>query len=235
MKAGIGCDEFSRTGREVIVNKPSFPETPVAGKVELDRYFVCQNPNDTLDARVHTSVVDATKSNQMSMHEAPVVVTCGDWKWVTDERNRSGWQSEKPGSLIRFRLKANKIPTISLTHMTSHASFGAFQVSFQPISGTNRTLQKMMTCKDIEKFDSQELLPSAQLEGRREEFSLWETVVFSGKLDSNNDEVKRVMKKAVMEKIEGMKDIQYIDVYIINARHYNTDRTRVKIQRISSC
>ena len=74
-----------------------------------------------------------------------------------------------------------------------------------------------MTCKDIEKFDNQGLLPSAQLEGRREEFSLWETVVFSGKLDSNNDEVKRVMKKAVMEKIEGMKDIQYIDVYIITA------------------
>ena len=171
----------------------------------------------------------------MSIHNSSVVVTCGDWKWVTDERNRSGWQSEKPGSLIRFRLKANKIPTISLTHMASHASFGAFQVAFQLISGTNNTLEELMTCKDVKMFDNQELLPSAKLEGVREEFSLWETVIFSGKLDSINQEANRVMKKAVIEKIGGMKDIQYIDVYILNARYYNTARTRVKIQRISSC
>ncbi|GFH48048.1 hypothetical protein CTEN210_04524 [Chaetoceros tenuissimus] len=234
LKTGIGCDEHVRIERIGIVKKPSFQETPIADKEELDRFFICQNPKDTLDARVLTSVVNATDDDNVSLHEAPVVVMCGDWKWVTDERNRSGWQSERPGSLIRFRLKSSDIPTISLTHMKSHASFGKFQVAFQPISGTNRTLQEMMTCKDIKKFDNQELLPSAKLEGIREEFSLWETVIFSGKLDSNTDEANRVMKKFI-EKIEEMKDIQYIDVYIINARYYNADRTRVKIQRISSC
>ena len=234
LKAGVGCDEYLRTGREVPVNKPLFPETSIAEKAELDRYLFCQNPNDTLDARIHTSVVDTTDNNDVSLHEAPVVVICGDWKWVTDERNRSGWQSDRPGSLIRFRLKASEIPAISLTHMTSHASFGAFQVAFQPISGTNSTLEAMMTCKDIINFDNQELLLSAKLEGIREEFSLWETVIFSGKLDSNNDEANIVMKK-VIENIGEMEDFQYIDVYIINARYYNTDRTRVKIQRIASC
>jgi len=234
LKNGIGCDENAKTERDRIVTKPSLPDVTVANKKVLERFFVCEKPKDTIDARVNHSVVNGTNSSGVSARDAPVVVTCGDWKWVTDERKRSGWQSENPNSLIRFRLKVSEIPTISFTYMTSHSSFGAFQVTFQPISKTNSSAQELMTCKDVNKFDNYTLLPSATLVGKREEFSLWETVIFSGKLDSHNHDLNKFMKEAVIDKIGEVKDVEYVDMYIKNTRHV-FDRSRVKIQRVSSC
>mmetsp|Transcript_8084 Transcript_8084/g.22581 ORF Transcript_8084/g.22581 Transcript_8084/m.22581 type:complete len:424 (-) Transcript_8084:83-1354(-) len=217
LKTGMECDENAKTIGERRVTKPSLSEATVADKAELKRFFVCQKPKDTLDARVNNVVVNGTKSNEVNAREAPVVVTCGDWKWITDERQRSGWQSEVPGSLIRFRLRVGEIPTISLTYMTSHAFFGTFQVSFQPMFKPNSSLQELTSCNDVSKFENPALLPSVQLEGRRAEFSLWETVIFSGKLDSNDGRVNRVMKN-IMNKVEERKDIEYIDMYVKNTR-----------------
>ena len=171
-------------------------------------------------------------NDDLSILEDPVVVTCGDWKWVTDDRKRSGWQSDLAGSLIRFRLKVRDIPTLSLTYMTSHATFGNFRVAFQPISNAKTT--PVMGCSDVPKFNNQTLLPSMRLEGKRQQFSLWETFVFSGKLDSNDGAVNQVMKKTVLDKIDESRDIEYIDMYVFNDNYYG-NKKRVKIQTVTSC
>jgi len=158
----MGCG--GSTIQKEIAAKPPLPETTVADKAEVERCFVCQKPIDQLDARTHDFVVNGTgtSNNDTSIYESPVVVTCGDWKWITDERKRSGWQSDVAGSLIRFRLKVSEIPTMSLTYMTSHATFGKFLVTFQTISKTQTT--PLMDCSDVAKFKNITLLPSMGLE-----------------------------------------------------------------------
>jgi hypothetical protein len=224
LNSGMGCDGAGSTiQRET---KLPLPEATVADKAEVERCTVCLKPRDQLDARTHQVVVNATgtKSND----ESPVVVTCGDWKWVTDERKRSGWQSDQAGSLIRFRLKVSGIPYISLTYMTSHATFGSFRVTFQPISKANNTTQ-LMGCNQTP-FP----FPSMRLKGKRQQFSLWDTFIFSGKLDSNYGMANKVMKKTVLEMIDQSKDVEYIDMYVLND-NYDGNETRVKIQTVTSC
>ena len=233
LKTGMGC-EGSTIQREIVAKSSSLPETTVADKEEVERCFVCLKPRDQLDARTHNMVVNGTGMNNddPSILESPVVVTCGDWKWITDERKRSGWQSDRAGSLIRFRLKVNETPTMSLTYMTSHATFGNFRVTFQPISHAHTT--PLMGCSDVEKFKNQTILPSHGLEGRRQQFSLWDTFIFSGKLDSNDGNANVVMKKTVLDKMDESKDIDYIDMYVLNDNYFG-DRKRVKIQTVTSC
>jgi len=233
LKTGIGCNG-SRTQREIAA-KPPLPETTVADKAEVERCFVCLKPRDQLDARIMKVVVNGTNSSdELSVRESPVVVTCGDWEWITDERKRSGWQSDQAGSLIRFRLKVSEVPTLSLTYMTSHASFGHFRVSFQPISKANISSQPLMGCSDVAKFENETHLPSIWMEGRRPQFSLWDTFTFSGKLDSNDDKVNKVMKKTVLDKMGESNDIEYVDMYVLNSNYYGHEK-RVKIQTVTSC
>jgi hypothetical protein len=221
--------------REEIAVKPALPKSTIAKLEEVERCFVCLKPIQQLDARVLESVVNGTNgSNELSVTESHVVVTCGDWKWITDERKRSGWQSDKAGSLIRFRLKvSSEVPILSLTYMTSHTSFGDFHLSFVPVSkaNINRTL---MGCSDVTKFENQSLLPSMILKGKRPDFSLWDTFVFSGKLDSHEDMANEVMKKTVMDILAKSKDIEFIDVYVLNNDYYG-NQGRVKIQTVTSC
>jgi len=229
LNSGMGCDGAGPTIQRV--TRPPLPETTVADKAEVERCFVCLKPTDQLDARTHQVVVNATETNIIN-HESPVVVTCGDWKWVTDERKRSGWQSDQAGSLIRFRLKVSEIPTISLTYMKSHATFGSFRVAFQPISKSNDTTP-LMGCSDVAKFTNQTLFPSLRLEGKRQQFSLWDTFIFSGKLDSNEGMANEVMKKTVLEKMDS-KEVEYIDMYVLNDNYFGNVK-RVKIQTVTSC
>ncbi len=224
LNSGMGCDGAGSTiQRET---EPPLPEATVADKAEVERCSACLKPSDQLDARTHQVVVNATGTN--SSDKSPVVVTCGDWKWVTDERKRSGWQSDQAGSLIRFRLKVSGIPFISLTYMTSHATFGSFRVTFQPISKANNTTQ-LMGCNQTP-FP----FPSMRLKGKRQQFSLWDTFIFSGKLDSNYGMANKVMKKTVLEMIDQSKDVEYIDMYVLND-NYDGNETRVKIQTVTSC
>ncbi|KAL7453467.1 hypothetical protein ACHAWC_005917 [Mediolabrus comicus] len=226
---GMGCDGADSTIQRA--TRPPLPETTVADKAEVERCFVCLKSTDQLDARTHQVVVNATETNIIN-HESPVVVTCGDWKWVTDERKRSGWQSDQAGSLIRFRLNVSEIPTISLTYMKSHATFGSFRVTFQPISKANGTTP-LMGCSDVAKFTNQTLFPSMRLEGKTQQFSLWDTFIFSGKLDSNEGMANEVMKKTILEKMES-KDVEYIDMYVLNDNYFGNVK-RVKIQTVTSC
>ena len=232
LKTGMGCDDSNMMNQEEIEVKPALPESTIAKLEEVERCFVCLKPIQQLDARVLESVVNGTNgSNELSVTESPVVVTCGDWKWITDERKRSGWQSDKAGSLIRFRLKVSEVevPILSLTFMTSHTTFGDFHVSFVPVSkaNTNRTL---MGCSDVTKFENPTLLPSMLLKGKRPDFSLWDTFVFSGKLDSHEDMANEVMKTVLAKS----KDIEFIDVYVLNNDYYG-NQGRVKIQTVTSC
>ena len=240
LKTGMCCNGSTIQKEKAV--KPPLPETTVAEKAEVERCFVCEKPIDQLDARAHNLVVNGTGTNNSgdssdsSINESPVVVTCGDWKWITDERKRSGWQSDEAGSLIRFRLKVShshsEIPTMSLTYMTSHATFGRFLVTFQPISKAEAT--PLMGCNDVAKFKNKTLLPSMEIDGRRQQFSLWETFIFSGQLDSNDDAANEIMKKTVLDKMGESKDVEYIDVYVLNNNYYG-DEHRVKIQTVTSC
>ena len=57
----------------------------------------------------------------------------GDWRLNTgstprdDRGRRSGWMSDKPGSLIRFRVDAAGAQ-LSITYLASFANFGPFRV-----------------------------------------------------------------------------------------------------------
>jgi len=232
LRTGMGCAD--NIGAREAAARPPLPETTVAEKAEVNGCFICLEPRDRLDARALESIVDGTKNDGPSVRESPVVVTCGDWRWVTDERRRSGWQSDRAGSLIRFRLKADEEPTISLTYMTSHASFGNFQVTFRPISKVNASVQPLMGCNDVANFENKTILPSKSLEGRRAEFSLWETYIFPGKLDSNDTDTNELMRKTILDKMRESSNIEYVDMYVKN-NNYHMDRRRIKIQTITSC
>jgi hypothetical protein len=61
-------------------------------------------------------------------------------------------------------------------------------------------------------------------------FSLWDTFIFSGKLDSFDGNANEVMKKTVADKMRETKDIEYVDMYVLNEND-----ARVKIQTVTSC
>jgi len=229
LKTGMGCDDSGMRGE--IVAKPFLPEATVADKAEIEGCPVCLKPRERLDAKFIQAVVNGTNNDELGTRESPVVVTCGDWVWVTDERKRSGWQSDQAGSLIRFRLKVSdsEVPTISLTYMRSHATFGDFRVTFETISKGNIS-DPLMTCSDVAKFGNRTLLPSVTLEGKMKSFSLWDTFIFSGNLDSFDDIANEVMKKTVADKMRETKDIEYVDMYVLNEND-----ARVKIQTVTSC
>ena len=62
-----------------------------------------------------------------------VEIVSGDWRLNTgsaprdDRGRRSGWLSDKPGSLIRFRVDAAGAQ-LSITYLASFANFGPFRV-----------------------------------------------------------------------------------------------------------
>jgi len=152
-----------------------------------------------------------------SAANAPVSVVCGDWRWVTDDRDRAGWQSDEYGSLIRFRLQMSADPVIALTYMTSHLTFGDLLVAFQTSD------KPPLTCGDILK----KRLPSLTLKGRRSEFSLPKTTIFSAE-DGRSPEARSLFQETVVG-----QSAAYLDLYVENP---NTDgKTRIKIQKLSSC
>ena len=107
-----------------------------------------------------------------------------------------------------------------------------FLVAFQTIPKANTA--SFMGCSDVAKFKNKTLLPSIGFEGRRQQFSLWETFIFSGQLDSNNHDANDVLKKTVLDKMGEPKDVEYVDMYVLNDNYFGNEK-RVKIQTVTSC
>lgn len=188
----------------------SFMNETVSPSDKLNECFICKSPLAKIDAKsslytngqhMMTNLLGDDSINITT--DANVMVTRGDWQWVTDKRKRSGWQSDQKGSLILFRLKIDndkKLPTKSLTYMKSHQMFGNLMVSFRPMTRNeaNRTFS-LLKCNDVDKFrdlgwmgdfdiggkyaNDSMIIPSLLFEGKIPEFSLWETIVFSPMID----------------------------------------------------
>ena len=240
---GLGCGEPSESALHNHVTRSNTSSSSIQAKFDsgvnmtesiasmedLETCSICLSPLSRIDAKSMNNIANFTaKDGSTSADDFPVVVTCGDWKWVTDERNRSGWQSDQSGSVIRFRLRISDKPTISLTYMKSHDTFGDLRVTFRPVIDTATTI---LSCGDIAKSS----LPSLVLSGKLDQFTLWDTVVFPRDPHKIGDMPKywELLNNTVLGQIK--KDgIEYVDLYVENTNS-DEERSRVKIQTVSSC
>ena len=238
IEKGLGCDDYQKLSSTPTV--PILPKKTVATKEVMNNCFICLSPLSRIDARMpkyvdnkNITTTDDYKNTKSNYQNNEVVVTCGDWKWVTDERKRSGWQSEQYGSIIKFRLKIGKNPTISLTHMKSHQNFGKLKITLQP--RTKQDASPILGCNDIHKFQDKTLIPSLSISGEIPRFSLWDTKVFPGKIDYfdvNSQSAWELLNQTVLSKLND--DIEYVDMYVMNPNEISRSR-RIKIQTVTSC
>jgi hypothetical protein len=261
VKIGLGCD--SPGYKETLDNESaSSLTTSVATKEEINACFICETPLTWIDAKSpqyyyfnFSDIDNSVNTADFESNGGEVVLICGDWKWITDNRNRSGWQSDKYGSIVRFRLRVStdKLPTISMTYMRSHDTFGDLRVTFQAVSRQESSAPiPAFGCKDIDKFEVMDdetddeaeekttLVPSLSLDGSLPKFSLWETTVFPPELDDsdvNGQPAWNLLNQTVLSRIlaAGSSDdavVEYVDLYVINT---NKERSRIKIQVVTSC
>ena len=205
------------------------PKDTVATKEKIDACPICLNPLSRIDSKA-PPLPPSPDINRSSI----VSVISGDWKWVIDDRNRTGWQSDEAGSLIRFRLRIGaETPQISLTHMASYSTFGNFRVTF-------RTLDKapLLTWSDISNNNTS-ILPSLLVKGGLPQYSLSKTVVFPAKGDLITGKAWNLLNATVLSQKPKKKpnstaaDYDEVDLYVENIGTH--DRTRVKIQMITVC
>merc|ERR1712194_27677 len=236
MQKGLGCDNDDRYMPSVPF-LPSLPNATIATKVEMDNCVICLHPLTRIDARMIKSIGHAHSTDdgiiESKNNNDDVMVTCGDWKWVTDRRNRSGWQSEKYGSIIRFRLKVSDEPTIALTHMRSYEKFGDLRVTFRVLTKQDDFLPPL-GCNDIDRLENSTLIPSLVLGGSIPKFSLWETIVFPARItydDVNGKPRWELLNQTVLSRMSS--DVEHVDLYVenMNKNHIN----RIKIQTVTSC
>ena len=238
-RAGLGCDNDEPTLGN-IESSPQLINETVADKAQVDACFICLSPLTKIDAKTTQHISNLTSSAATTSNEEGVVVTCGDWKWITDERNRSGWQSDQAGSIIRFRLKIGNKPTISLNYMKSWQRFGNLRLIFLPVMrGASSSTPPLLRCGDVisgnQKDEDNGIMPSIILDGKAAEFSLWEAIVFPNqhaRYDLNTARYWAYMNRTVLGL--GSKDVEYVDVYVMNPNN-DTDRRRIKIQSVQSC
>ncbi|KAL3790622.1 hypothetical protein ACHAW5_004189 [Stephanodiscus triporus] len=280
VNVGLGCngsqgdadDEDDRVGGKGRMGNSSSTilEETVSPQETLNDCFICHSPTTKIDAKSPhheggLSVANLTSTiGHDNDYNAAVAVTCGDWKWITDTRHRSGWQSDKHGSLIRFRLRMSKdkFPTLSLVYMRSHESFGSLMVTFRAVSrkeANGSSPPSLLGCDDIDKFrdigweggfdtggkysNDSTLIPSLELDGTLSKYSLWETVVFPGKIsywDVNTERPWYLLNRTVLSRmtIAGDNDedgVEYVDMYVMNPHQWDRNRRRVKIQVVTSC
>jgi hypothetical protein len=82
------------------------------------------------------------------------------------------------------------------------------------------------------------LIPSLELDGTRAQYSLWETVVFPGKIDNLDVNSRRpwyLLNRTVLSRImmAGSNDedvVEYVDLYLMNP-----NERRIKVQVVTSC
>jgi len=215
VNVGLGCT-YSQGIDDAVVydddagDEYSFMDVTVSPRDKLDECFICRTPLTKMDAKslqyidgkLMTNLLDDDYDGAIN----PIMVTCGDWKWITDKRKRSGWQSDQRGSLIVFRLQIGnntQLPTMSLTYMKSHQTFGDLMVTFRPVSRKEAKMSSiLLRCDDVESFrdlgwegdfdiggkfaNDSTIIPSLLIEGRIPQYSLWETIVFPPDIDYHN-------------------------------------------------
>jgi hypothetical protein len=260
---GFGCvgndDQGDEAGWNRMDNSFKLEET-VSPREIVEKCFICRSPLTHIDAKSPHNAggrsianLSATLSNVTSAdHE--IAVMCGDWRWVTDNRNRSGWQSDQYGSLIRFRLRVrdDKLPTLSLTYMQSHQTFGSLKVTFRTVSrneGKANFTTWPLGCDDVDKFISMDeldnnatLVPSLRLEGHTHKYTQWQTCVFPASLDYfdvNSRPMWHLLNFTVLSRMlaAGSHDgnaVEYVDLYVVNP-NTSEKSSRIKIQVVSSC
>ena len=251
---------------------PSLPEEAVSPRETLNDCFICRSPLTRIDAkspenaggRSVANLTDSTFTNNLASseindHRADVAVTCGDWHWITDGRNRSGWQSDQRGSLMRFRMKVNSdtLPTFSMTYMKSHKTFGSLMVTFRTVSrkevGPSSPTSLLLGCNDVSKFrdvgwkneperlnmmDNATLIPSLELGGHIPQYSLWETVVFPAIIDTQDVVAARpwyllnrtVLSRMMITDSNNEDAVEFVDLYVMNPKG-----RRIKVQVVTSC
>lgn len=215
MYSGVGCSGIEGSNNNFVKETLPFKMDNTSVADDVDACFICISPVTQIDAKSD----HANESSKVAM--------CDDWKWITDERNRSGWQSDHTGSLIRFRLKLSKKPYITITFMRSHSTFGHLRLSFRAVSSDDE--QPLLGCDD--KLDGQSL-PFIDVPGDRESFSLWDSIVFPAEYegDPNTNGTWKLFNETVLSK----SNVEYVDVYVQNPNH-NAARSRIKIQTVTSC
>jgi hypothetical protein len=266
---GLGCDgqddyNDDDPGGMMGMGSSTSPEETVSPGDILDSCFICRSPTTKIDAKSSEhagghSVANLTITTEAHDidYQAAVAVTCGDWQWITDSRNRSGWQSDQQGSLIRFRLKINKLPTLSLTYMKSHQTFGNMMVTFRALSRKEANLSppsSLLGCDDVDKikdlgwegeFDfggiyanDPSIIPALTFEGSITQYSLWETVVFPATneyWDVNTARPWNLLNRTVLSRMMTMDSnneyaVEYVDLYVINP-----SESRIKVQVVTAC
>jgi hypothetical protein len=224
VNVGLGCADGQ--GIDVVADDDddggdddySFMDETVSPSDKLDDCFICRTPLTKMDAKspqyidgqLMTNLLDDDYDGTIN----PITVTCGDWKWITDKRKRSGWQSDQRGSLIVFRLQIGnntQLPTMSLTYMKSHQTFGNLMVTFRPVSKKDaKLMSSLLGCDDVERFrdlgwegdfdiggkfaNDSTIIPSLLIEGWIPQYSLWETIVFPPDIDYHNVNVEQQFK-----------------------------------------
>jgi hypothetical protein len=246
---------------------PSLLEETVSPREILNDCFICLSPLTKIDAKSPDNAGGRSIANLTSTftnftlendHRADVAVTCGNWQWITDERNRSGWQSVQQGSLIRFRMKVNsdKLPTFSMTYMKSHQTFGSLMVTFKAVSRKETigpSPSSLLGCNDVSKFrdigwknepdrlqmmNNATLIPSLKLGGHIPQYSLWETVVFPATIDYRDIIADRpwyllnrtVLSRMMMTDSNDEDAVEFVDLYVLNL-----EGRRIKVQVVTSC
>ncbi len=230
----------------------------------LNNCFICRSVLNRIDAKSPEnaggqSVADLTSNaDQSHDHNATVTVTCGVWRWITDRRNRSGWQSDQKGSLIRFRLGIinDKLPTLSLTYMKSRKTFGTLMLTLRAVSrkeAIGPSPSSLLGCDDADKFrdigweceseiggkylNDSTLIPSLVLDGYTSQHSLWDTVVFPPEVDCDNVNAARpwyllnrtVLSHMMMTDSSHEDAVQFVDLNVMNPTE-----SRIKVQVVTS-
>ena len=228
IEMGLGCDnegsEPSSTGE--INNETA---TTVAPKEDVDGCFICMNPLARIDAKSpqYRNIGSASNADSTT-NITSSIISSGDWTWVTDERGKLGWQSEQFGSIIRFRLKISDKPSITITYMRSHATFGSLRVTFRTVPSPP------LREADMDHLENG-TIPSLLLTGGIPQFSLWETTAFPYRQDHNdvNAMEKWNLLNATVLSQMGSNSVEYIDMYVVNPN--KSGKTRIKIQTVTSC
>ena len=228
IEMGLGCD-IKGSGRSSTAEINNETLSTVAPKEDVDGCFICMNPLTRIDAKSpqHRHIGSASNADSTT-GITPSIISGGDWTWVTDEKGKSGWQSEQYASIIRFRLKISDKPTITITYMRSHATFGSLRVTFRTVPSPP------LKETDMDHLENG-TIPSLLLTGWIPQFSLWETTAFPYRQDHydyNAEEKWNLLNATVLSQM-GSTSVEYIDMYVVNPN--KSEKTRIKIQTVTSC
>ena len=251
---GSGCVDG---GNEMPSSPAGVPEDTVADGESLAGCFICRRPVDEIDARSYDTSSVAANANAtddggvLEGRDEPIwrwhstdgvraVLVCGgDWRWTTDEQRRSGWRSDEANSTIRFRVRVDGPPTLSVTYMRSHEKFGDLVVTLRAV--VRGGAERDRSCDPGAVRDVAGALPTwdpnydrkrtVTLSGHRESHSLWDAAVFpaADEDDVNSMHLHELLRETVLTRMEE-EDVGYVDVYV-----HNLKGDRIKIQSVTSC